>query len=86
VSEVEISLETLWRTTQTSRRSLALERERTSLWFFETLQSRRRDGRLAVQRDVEAQERRFRGSMEPRPEGQHLEGERLGEDRRVLVG
>jgi hypothetical protein len=47
----------------------SLERDKPTFWFFETLQSRHRDGRLAVQRDAEAHERRLRGSMEPRPEG-----------------
>jgi hypothetical protein len=55
-------------TTQTSEVS-SLERGKLILWFFETLESQRRDGRLAVQRDVKAHERRFRGDMGPRPEG-----------------
>jgi hypothetical protein len=57
-----------WLTTETSRRSAALERGKPTFWFFETLQSKRRDERLAVQRDVKAHERRFCGSTGSRPE------------------
>jgi hypothetical protein len=46
-----------------------LERDEPILRFFETLQSRRRNGRLAVRLDVEAHERRPRGSTKPSPEG-----------------
>jgi hypothetical protein len=56
-------------TTETSGRSAVLERGKPTFWFFETLQSQRRDERLAVQRDVKAHERRFRGSTGSRPEG-----------------
>jgi len=55
-------------TAETSRRSAVLERGKPTFWFFETLQSQRRDGRFAVQRDVKAHERRFRGSTGSRPE------------------
>jgi hypothetical protein len=47
----------------------SLERDKPILWFFETLQSLHRDGRLAVQRDAKAHERKFRGSTGLRPEG-----------------
>jgi hypothetical protein len=42
------------------------------LRFFNTLKSRRSDGGFAFQRNVEAQERRLRGSMEPRSEDESL--------------
>jgi hypothetical protein len=68
MSEAEDSFGIQKLTTETSWRLAALERGKPTFWFFETLQSKRRDERLAVQRDVKAQERRFRGSTESRPE------------------
>jgi NADH dehydrogenase/NADH:ubiquinone oxidoreductase subunit G len=56
-------------TTETSGRSAALERGKPILQLFDTLQSQRRDGRFAVQQDVKAHERRFRGSTRPSLEG-----------------